>query len=152
MRPTAEEQLSGTCRVLESVVLPAVADPYARTLLAGLIGNLRMLGGALPAVNGFLRDDNQATAALLEQMRASVAPELSESIATALSAPAPDAADRAALDARNGVLRELLSHALLDEDLPAAARQAALAHLTQRAARAPMRYVSTTTPAPKTAN
>jgi len=49
MRPSVEEQLAGTCRVLEGVVLPAVADPYARTLLAGLIGNLRMLGGALPA-------------------------------------------------------------------------------------------------------
>jgi len=152
MRPSVEEQLAGTCRVLEGVVLPAVADPYARTLLAGLIGNLRMLGGALPAINGFLRNDNQATAALLEQMRASVAPELSERIGAALDAPAPDAADRAALDAHNGVLRELLAHALLGDALPVEARQAALAHLTQRAARSPMRYVSTTTPAPKTAN
>lgn len=151
MRPTVEEQLAGTCRILEGVVLPAVVDPYARTLLAGLIGNLRMLEGALPAINGFLRDDNQATAALLEQMRPSVAPALGERIATALDTPGPDAADRAALDARNGVLRELLSLALLDAGLPPSAQQAALAHLTQRAARAPMRYVSTTTPARKTA-
>ncbi len=152
MRPTVEEQLAGTCRILEGVVLPAVADPYARTLLAGLIGNLRMLSGALPAINGFLRDDNHATAAVLEQMRAAVAPELSERIGAALGAPAPDAADRAALDAHNGVLRELLSQALLDDALPALARQAALTHLTKRAARAPMRYVSTATPALKATN
>ena len=40
MRPTVEEQLLGTCRILEQVVSPCVADPYARTILNGLIGNL----------------------------------------------------------------------------------------------------------------
>ena len=46
MRPTVEEQLLGTCRILEKVVSPCVADPYARTMLEGLIANLRMLTGA----------------------------------------------------------------------------------------------------------
>ena len=44
MRPTVEEQLQGTCRVLEKVVAPCVTDAYARTMLGGLIANLRMWG------------------------------------------------------------------------------------------------------------
>ena len=72
MRPSAEEQLQGTCRVLEKVVSPCVTDPYARTILEGLIGNLRMLAGALPAVPAFLASDNRSTAALLGQLQAAV--------------------------------------------------------------------------------
>lgn len=149
MRPTVEEQLAGTSRILETVVMPAVADPYARTLLAGLIGNLNMLVGALPAIEPFLREDNRATAALLETMRAFAAPELGKRIDKVLGTVNPEPADRAALDTRNDALRALLSEALLDDALPADSRRAALSHLTQRAARAPMRYVSTTAPAPK---
>ena len=46
MRPTVEEQLHGTCRILESVVAPCVADPFARTILDNLVANLRILGPA----------------------------------------------------------------------------------------------------------
>jgi len=149
MRPTVEEQLLGTCTILEKVVSPCVADPYARTILAGLVANLRMLTGALPAVAGFLLDDNQATAGLLVQLQAAAPPELAASIALALARPEPDAADRAALDQRNCELRELLSQALGGAALTPAMRAAALAHMTARAARAPMRYVSTTSPSAK---
>jgi hypothetical protein len=149
MRPTVEEQLLGTCTILEKVVSPCVADPYARTILDGLVANLRMLTGALPAVAGFLLDDNQATAGLLGQFQAVVAPDLAASIALALAQPEPDAADRAALDQRNCELRELLSQALSGAALTPAMRAAALAHMTARAARAPMRYVSTTSPSAK---
>ncbi len=149
MRPTVEEQLLGTCTILEKVVSPCVADPYARTILEGLVANLRMLTGALPAVAGFLLDDNQATAGLLVQLQAAASPELAASIALALARPEPDAADRAALDQRNHELRELLSQALGGGALTPAMRAAALAHMTARAARAPMRYVSTTSPSAK---
>ena len=149
MRPTVEEQLLGTCTILEKVVSPCVADPYARTILDGLVANLRMLTGALPAVAGFLLHDNQATAGLLGQFQAVVAPDLAASIALALARPEPDATDRAALDQRNGELRELLSQALGGGALTPAMRAAALAHMTARAARAPMRYVSTTSPSAK---
>jgi hypothetical protein len=54
MRPTAEEQLQGTCRILEAVVAPCVSDPYARTILDNLIANLRMLTVALPKIGGFM--------------------------------------------------------------------------------------------------
>ena len=149
MRPTVEEQLLGTCRILESVVAPCVADPYARTILDGLIANLRMLTSALPAVPGFLQGDNRATAALLGQLQAVVAPELATRIAAALARPEPDAADTVALDQRNAELRNLFSQALSDAGLTPAMRRAALDHMSARAARAPMRYVSTTSPSAK---
>jgi hypothetical protein len=148
MRPTVEEQLLGTCRILEKVVAPCVADPYARTMLDGLIANLRMLTGALPAVPGFLNSDNRATAALLAQLQSAAAPELAAAIALALQRPEPDSADMKALDQRNGELRELLSQALSGAGLTPALRAAALEHMSARASRAPMRYVSTaSTPA-----
>ena len=149
MRPTVEEQLLGTCRILEKVVSPCVADPYARTILNGLIANLRMLTGALPAVAGFLNSDNRATAGLLGQLQAVVAPDLAASIALALGRPEPDATDVKALDQRNCELRELFSQALCDSGLTPAMRGAALEHMTARAARAPMRYVPTTSPPAK---
>ena len=149
MRPTVEEQLLGTCRVLEKVVAPCVSDPYARTILEGLIGNLRMLTSALPAVSSFLNNDNRATAGLLGQLQAVVAPELGASIALALGRPEPDAADMTALDQRNCELRELFSQALCDAGLTLAMRSAALEHMTARAARSPMRYVPTITPPAK---
>ena len=179
MRPTVQEQLLGTCRILESVVTPCVADPYARTILEGLIANLRMLSGALPAVPGFLHNDNRATVALLGQLQAVVSPDLAASIALALARPEPDSIDMTALEQRNGDLRGLLSQALGDAGgnaggnassnagggagggagdgggdgagLTPALHAAALAHMTARAARSPMRYVSTaSTPAKAT--
>ena len=149
MRPTVEEQLLGTCTILEKVVSPCVADPYARTILEGLIANLRMLTSALPAVPGFLNNDNRATAGLLGQLQAVVVPDLAASIALALGRPDPDAADMTALDQRNCELRELLSQALSGAGLTPAMRAAALLHMSARAARAPMRYVSTTSPPAK---
>ena len=149
MRPTVEEQLLGTCRILEKVVSPCVVDPYARTLLNGLIGNLRMLTSALPAVPGFLNNDNRATAGLLGQLQAVVSPELAAGIALALGRPEPDAADVTALDQRNCELRELFSQALCDTGLTPAMRAAALKHMAARAAGAPMRYVPTTSPPAK---
>ena len=149
MRPTVEEQLLGTCRILEKVVSPCVADPYAHTLLQGLIGNLRMLTSALPAVPGFLNNDNRATAGLLRQFQVAVAPDLAARIALALGRPEPEATDMTALDQRNCELRELFSQALGDAGLTPALRAAALAHMTERAARAPMRYVPTASPPAK---
>jgi len=149
MRPTVEEQLQGTCRILENVVAPCVTDPYARTLLGGLIGNLRMLSVALPAVPSFLASDNRSTAALLGQLQTVVAPDLAERIEVALAQPEPDATDMTSLDQRNCQLRELFSQALCGTGLTPEMRAAALRHMSERAARAPMRYVPTASPAAK---
>ena len=150
MRPTIEEQLQGTCRILENVVAPCVADPYARTLLASLIGNLRMLSGAFPVIPGFLAGDNRSTAALLGRLQAVVAPDLAARIGLVLAQPEPDITDSTALEQRNCQLRELFSQALCDASLTPELHAAALEHMSERAARAPMRYVPTATTATTT--
>ena len=137
MRPTVEEQLLGTCRILEKVVAPCVADPYARTMLEGLIANLRMLTGALPAVAGFLSSDNLATAALLGQLQPVVAPDLAASIALALARPEPDAADMTALEQRNCDLRELLSQALSGSGVTSMASSADQLKMSRKMREAP---------------
>lgn len=143
MKPTVEDQLLGTCRVLETVVAPCVADPMARTMLDGLVANLRMLTAAVPAIPGFLRSDNEATARLLSALRGSLPAELADRVAQALGEPEPDPADTAALDARNGRLRELLAQAACGDGLAAGQHRAIVQHMTERASRNPMRYVAT---------
>ena len=144
MRPTVEEQLQGTCRILETVVAPCVADPFARTILDGVIANLRMVTGAFPAVAPFLRQDNEATVRLLRTLRDSVASELATRLDDAIGDTEPDAADPAALDDRNCRLRELLAQSVRSEGLSAEQHRAIVQHMTERASRAPMRYVATT--------
>ena len=151
MRPTVEEQLQGTCRILETVVAPCVADPFARTLLDGLVANLRMLTGAVPAVAGFLRHDNQATVQLLATLHDSVPGDLAARLTQALSESEPDAADSAALDERNRSLRELLAQAVCSERLSPDQHRAIVQHMTERASRVPMRYVATAPSPPPTA-
>ena len=108
-----------------------------------------MLTGALPAIPAFLDSDNRATADLLGRFQAVVAAELAASIAQALGRPEPAGTDTNALAARNCELRELLSQALCSAGVTPALRAAAQEHMSARAARAPMRYVSTSTPTAK---
>lgn len=143
MKPTVHDQLQGTCRILETVVAPCVADPYARTILDGLVANLRMLAGAVPAVPGFLRHDNQSTVQLLAALRDSVPADLAERLAQALAEPEPDAIDVASLDDRNLRLRELLADVVRLDHLSPDQHRAIVNHMTERASRAPMRYVAT---------
>lgn len=149
MKPSVEEQLQGTCRILETVVAPCVADPLARTILDGLVANLRMLAGALPAVPGFLRYDNQATVRLLAALRESLASDLAARVSQLLEEAEPDPTDAAALDERNRRLRELLALAVCSEGLAPGQHRAIVQHMTERASRVPMRYVATApSPAP----
>lgn len=143
MRPTVAEQLQGTCRILEDVVAPSVSEPFARTILDGLVANLKMLSGALPAVPGFLRDDNEATLRQLSGLRDVLQPSLAERIDQAAATSEPDVADVSALEERNRQLRELLSAAVCSEGLTADMQAAIERHMIQRASRVPMRYVST---------
>lgn len=149
MRPTVDEQLLGTCRILEQVVAPCVNDPYARTMLDGLVANLRMLTAALPAVPAFLRNDNQETGALLRRLQAGMAPDLAADVDRALGETEPDATDLAALEQRNVALRDLLARALAGAELAPDLGRAVVAHMASRAARSPMRYVSTAPSPPK---
>lgn len=149
MKPSIEEQLLGTCRVLDSVVAPALSDAFARNILDGLTGNLRMLAKALPGIAAFLRWDNAATLALLQEVQGSAAPDLASAISTAAAEAEPDAADWNALDARNQLLRELLSRAVCSDGLSELLRKAAVRHMSERASRTPLRYVAAA-PAPAT--
>lgn len=153
MRPTVEEQLQGTCRILETVVAPCVADPLARTTLDGLIANLRMLTGALPAVAGFLRQDNEAVLRLLSALDHSLASDVAGRFAQLRHEPEPDPTDPAALDERNRRLRELLAQAVCSDDLSPDQHAAIVQHMKERASRVPMRYVATAaSPAPSAKN
>ena len=151
MKPSIEEQLQGTCRVLETVVAPCVTDPMARTMLDGLIANLRMLTGALPAVPGFLRHDSETTAQLLTTLSGSMPADLAARVANTLNTPDPDSADVAALDARNSGLRELLAQAVCIEGLTAEQHRTIVQHMSERASRVPMRYVATAPSPPSSA-
>ena len=148
MRPSVDEQLLGTCRILEEVVAPSVVDPYARTILAGLIANLRMLNEAIPAVAGFLRHDNEVSAQLLAQLAPALPAPLPENIAQALARAEPDAADAAALEQHNQSLRELLAQAVCAEGLAPELHAKIKRHMIERASRVPMRYVPTAPVAP----
>ena len=150
MKPSVEDQLLGTCRILETLVAPSVADPFARTMLDGLVANLRMLTGALPALPGFLRQDNQATARLLAALQPSLASNLADRVGACLAEAEPDPVDNAALDEANGHLRGLLAEAVCSEGLSPEQHRAIVQHMTERASRVPMRYVPTapSTPSP----
>lgn len=141
MRPTAKEQMQGTCRILETVIAPAVSEPYARTILDNLIANLRMLTGALPKVAGFLRDDNAATLSLLLAMRTALEADLAARIDAAAQAGEPDLADGVAMEERSQLLRALLAEAVCSPALTPDMRQSIEADMISRASRAPMRYV-----------
>lgn len=143
MRPTVEEQLQGTCRILENVVAPCVADPLARTILDNLIANLRMMTVALPMVAGFLRDDNAATLRQLLALREALPPELVARIDQAMAPDEPDIADGPAQEERNRLLRELLAAAVCVPDLTPAVHRSIETYMVNRASRVPMRYVPT---------
>lgn len=147
MRPTVEEQLRGTCRILESIVRPCVSDPLARTTLDGLVANLLMLAGAADGVAGFLRDDNQATARLLATLHGSMPEALGVRLDQVLEDTEPVPTESAALAERNRCLREILAEAVCSEGLSPEQHGDIVRYMTQRASRAPMRYVATA-PAP----
>ena len=143
MRPTVEEQLHGTCRILETVVAPCVSEPFARTILDNLIANLRMVTVALPAVAGFLRDDNEATLRQLLALREALPPELVARINQAMAANEPDVTNGPAQEERNRLLRELLAAAVCSSSLTPDMRHAVETSMISRASRVPMRYVPT---------
>lgn len=144
MRPTVEEQLEGSCRILEETIAPELTSDDDAEALRGVVKNLRMLGKSWAQVLPFLHWDNAATTALLELARPHVPAALAERLAD-LDRPPDDPLDVAAAQHRNDVLRGLLSEvvAVLDSgSVPAATTHRAIVeHLSARAARYPMRMV-----------
>ena len=143
MRPTVQEQLHGTCRILETVIAPAVSEPFARTILVNLIANLRMLNDALPKVAEFVRQDNAASLHQLVTLRGVLSPDLVARIDNVAKAEEPDTDDGSAVEERNLLLRELLAEAVCSASLTPDMRQSIESYMVNRASRAPMRYVPT---------
>ncbi len=143
MRPTVEEQLHGTCRILETVVAPAVSEPFARTILDNLVANLRMLTDALPKVAGFIHQDNEATLQLLMALRGALSLELVARIDQVAAANEPGLDDGPAAEKLNRLLRELLAKAVCSASLTPDMRKSIESYMVNRASRAPMRYVPT---------
>lgn len=152
MRPTVEEQLHGTCRILENVVAPCLSEPFARTILNNLIANLRMVSVALPKVAGFLRYDNEATLRQLIALREVLPPDLVAKIDHALAADEPDSANGAAQEEHNRLLRGLLAAAVSSASLTPEMRNAMTSYMIDRASRVPMRYVPTVVAAATTSD
>lgn len=137
MKPTVEEQLAGTVRILETVVAPAVSESYARTILDNLIANLHMLTVAAPKVAAFTRFDNDATLILLMALRGALPHEMVARIDEAASA------DQIDLDEYNAQLRDLLAEAVCSRQLTDYHHRSIQDYMIARASRAPMRYVPT---------
>src|SRR3546814_20996957 len=65
MRPTIDEQIREMCRILETVIAPAVVDDHAAEILRGVIGNLGSLEGTWKQLAPFLHWDTLEMRALL---------------------------------------------------------------------------------------
>jgi hypothetical protein len=69
VRPNVSEQLDGIRHVLTQVIAPHVTDPYAASVLNGLLGALGSVAAGWSSVPQFLRWDADATAAILTAAR-----------------------------------------------------------------------------------
>lgn len=143
MRPTIEEHLTGTCRILKEIIEPQLADPHALVVLREVMRNLEQLQRGWAQVLPFLQWDNDRTAALLTLAQ----PHVTVALGTRLREeppPVDDVLDVAGVEQRNELLRGLLSE-VIGELAPSGdageMRRCIVAHLQDRASRNPMRLV-----------
>jgi hypothetical protein len=112
MRPNVSEQLDGIRRVLTQVIAPHVTDPYAASVLNGLLGALGSLAAGWSFVPQFLRWDTDGTATVLTAAR----PYLDEGLTAELDEVlehAPDGdCDVLVLELHHRRLRALLERAV----------------------------------------
>lgn len=146
MRPTVEELLRGTCRVLQNVIEPELNSPYAVEMLHGLIRGLHSLEKNWAQLLPFLDWDNAATAALLRAARARVTPALAVRIDSVLTAASSENLNYVAIENRNHELRALLCEVIvaldgLDDEQAFTARRDIQNHLETRSQRFPLRLI-----------
>jgi hypothetical protein len=141
MRPDIDEQLTGIARILQRVVAPAVDDPYAADVLAGVTAVLDGIADGWADVAGFLVWDARETLALV----AECAPILDDPSlagigdeARALAAEPPLPLETRALAAHHTQARALLAR--VAPALPEGAHRASVAaHMRARVERYPIR-------------
>jgi hypothetical protein len=139
VRPTVEEQLAGSRRILEDVIAPELSGAGAVESLNGLVKNLELLERSWTRVLPFLHWDNEHTAVLLRDARAGLPAVLADRITA--DAPVGDPFDVAAAQDRNDRLRGLLSEVVAVVDTDAAAYRAIVEHMRTRTGRFPLRMV-----------
>src|SRR3546814_4425354 len=101
------------CRILETVIAPAVVDDHAAEILRGVIGNLGSLVGTWKQLAPFLHWDTLEMRALLRDHPA-LDGELASDIAVELAEKVENSFDIDALSRRNDALRELLARCIAD--------------------------------------
>jgi hypothetical protein len=144
MRPDIDEQLTGIARILERVVAPAVGDPYAADVLAGVTAVLDGIATGWADVAGFLAWDARETLALVAECApaldtlddASLTDVVAEARALAAAPPLP--LDTRALAVHHTKARALLARVapVLPEGEP---RARVTAHMRARVDRYPVR-------------
>jgi len=144
VRPNVSEQLDGIRRVLTQVIAPHVTDPYAASILTGLVGALGSLAAGWSSVPQFLRWDADGSAAVLTGAR----PYLDEGLTAELDEVldhAPDGdCDVLVLELHHRRLRALLERAvpvLLEQPTT---RSHLVGHLRARIERFPLSMVPPT--------
>ena len=141
MRPDISEQLDGIRRVLTQVIAPQVTDPYATSVLNGLVGALGSLAAGWALVPPFLRWDADGTAAVLMAAR----PYLDDGLAAELDdvldqVPGADC-DVLVLELHHRRLRALLERAVPDIVEQPTISSLLVGHLRGRIERFPLSMV-----------
>lgn len=135
MRPTIDEQLRQTCRILEDVIAPALSADHASEVLRSLIANLRMLESCWHGILPFLRWENDTVEALLRETGGLTA------MNDEPDAAQPDPFDVKAMSAYNDRLLALLEQRIIGSTAADPALDAIRVYLMERASRYPMRSV-----------
>jgi hypothetical protein len=141
VRPDISEQLDGIRRVLSQVIAPHVTDPYATSVLDGLLGALGSVAAGWAFVPPFLRWDADGTAAVLTAAR----PYLDDGLAAELDdvlgqAPGADC-DVLVLELHHRRLRALLERAVPVIVEQPTIRSLLVGHLRARIERFPLSMV-----------
>jgi hypothetical protein len=144
MRPNVSEQLDGIRHILTQVIGPHVTDPYAASVLNGLLGALGSLAAGWSFVPQFLLWDANGTATVLAAAR----PYLDEGLTGELDevldhAPGGDC-DVLVLELHNRRLRALLERAVPAIIEQPTIRSLLVGHLRARIERFPLSMVPPT--------
>lgn len=141
MRPSVSEQIDGIRHVLAEVIAPLVIDPYAATILNGLLDALGSLSAGWADVPQFFRWDADRTAAVLTAARPYLDQSLTVEFDQAMRQVPEDASDVLALDIHQRRLRGLLERAVPAMIDQPALRSLLVDHFRDRIARFPLSMI-----------
>ncbi len=138
VRPDVSEQLDGIRRILEQVIAPHVADPYAASILRGLLDALGGLATGWSQVPLFLRWDTDGTAAVLNVARPYLDEGMIGELNDVLDHAPDDDTDVLGLETHHRSLRGLLERAVPAMVEQPDIRSVLIDHFRARIARFPL--------------